>query len=185
MLVHRVAVTVNKVYAVNIINITVSVIINAVAGYLSLIYPNIICKIFMGIVNARVDNSHNSTLAGCFLFSRVKAIIPYACYVHARKMSFSIYLLVSCRHSCCVCLFPYKIRLSRQNIIIIRQLVHSCPNVLRGGRFIERLIRGHAVLFGSVFCLRFKDKLNVFQVILSADIAVIIKISRFFTLCMI
>ena len=185
MLVHRVTVAVNKVYAMNIINIAIAVIINAVAGYFALIHPNVVCKVFMGIVNARVDNSHNSTFAGGFLFSRIKTIFPYACYVHARKMSFSVYFLIGCRHSCCVCLFPHKVRLSRQNVFIVRQLVHSCPNVLRGGRFIERLIRGHAVLFGSVFCLCFKNKLNVFQIILGADIAVIIKISRFFTLCMI
>ncbi len=63
VVVHRVAVVVRKIIAVNVVDEAVAVVILAVAGGFAGIRPDVRCKIAMGVVDAGVEHRHDDARA--------------------------------------------------------------------------------------------------------------------------
>ena len=85
MIVNRVAIVIVEVITVNVINVSVTVIIYAVSGRLTVVAPHVICQIFMRVFHARINHSHHNA-------SRTDLIIPCQwCMnlLHAPKLAVS------------------------------------------------------------------------------------------------
>ena len=66
VVVHRVGITVYGIDTVNIVNIAVAIIINTVSSDFTWVNPCVICKVFMIVVNTRIDNADDHiAITGC------------------------------------------------------------------------------------------------------------------------
>ena len=66
IVVHRIRIAVKGIDTVNIVNITVAVIINTVSSNFTWVNPRVICKVFMIVVNTRIDNADDHiAITGC------------------------------------------------------------------------------------------------------------------------
>ena len=55
-----VAVIINCINAVNVIDIAISVIVNSIAWYFTCIYPHIGCQVSMAVINSCINDSDNN-----------------------------------------------------------------------------------------------------------------------------
>ncbi len=58
VIIHRIAIVIDDVDAVHIIDITIAVVINSVAGNLIGVHPHLISQLLMRVADACVDDRH-------------------------------------------------------------------------------------------------------------------------------